>query len=45
MRETAEKLRKAMEQHTRQQTEYMTTKDQLTSLEKAKVRSIKEKPS
>ena len=38
MRETAEKLRKTMEQQARQQSEYMTTKDQLTSTEKAKVR-------
>ena len=37
MRDTAEKLRKLMEQFARQQNEYMTTKDQLTSLEKAKV--------
>ena len=38
LRDTAEKLRKAMEQSARQQSEYMTAKDQLNSLEKAKVR-------
>lgn len=38
MRDTAEKLRKAMEQSTRQQSDYMATKEQLTSMEKAKVR-------
>ena len=39
MRDTSEKLRKLMEQSARQQSEYMTAKDQLTSLEKAKVRA------
>ena len=38
MRDTADKLRKAMEASARQQSDYMTAKDQLNSLEKAKVR-------
>ena len=37
MRETADKLRKAMEQFARMQSDYMTAKDQVSSLEKAKV--------
>ena len=37
MRDTAEKLRKTMEQSARQQSEYMSTKDQLSAMEKAKV--------
>ena len=37
MRETADKLRKAMEQLARMQSDYMVAKDQVSSLEKAKV--------
>ena len=37
LRDTTEKLRKAMEASARQQSDYMTAKEQLTSLEKAKV--------
>ena len=40
LRDTSEKLRKTMEQQARQQSEYMTTKEQLNSIEKAKVREI-----
>ena len=38
LRDTSDRLRKAMEQQARHQSEYMTTKDHLTSVEKAKVR-------
>ena len=41
MRDTAEKLRKSMEQSTRQQSDYMTTKEQLSAMEKAKVRNTR----
>ena len=40
LRDTSEKLRKTMEQQARQQSDYMTTKEQLNSTEKAKVREI-----
>ena len=36
-RENGEKLRKAMEQNARMQSEQMTTRDQLSALEKSKV--------
>ena len=38
LRDTTEKLRKTMEASARQQSDYMTAKEQLTSLEKAKVK-------
>lgn len=37
LRDTTEKLRKTMEQSSRQQSDYMSTKEQLSSLEKSKV--------
>ena len=37
MKETADKLRKSMEQSARLQSEHMTAKEQLSTLEKAKV--------
>lgn len=39
-KDNAEKLRKAMEQNARLQSEQMSTKEQLTSLEKSKVRIL-----
>lgn len=43
MRDTAEKLRKSMELSTRQQSDYMATKEQLSAVEKAKVRDTWQK--
>ena len=41
MRENVEKLRKTMEQFARLQSDHMTTKDQLSALEKAKVCAVR----
>jgi len=41
MRENADKLRKTMEQSARLQSDYMTAKEHLSSLEKAKVCAVR----